>query len=101
MGKNREAFHWFSSVASKTVAKNVLYIVPSSGYGGAETFLLHTARFHDEGRVRPIYACFRDGPFVQRLRELRKDVHLAPFAVRLRSPLSWWRTTRWLSGLIR
>jgi glycosyltransferase involved in cell wall biosynthesis len=83
------------------VAKNVLYIVPSSGYGGAETFLLQTARFHDGSQVRPVYACFRDGPFVVRLRELGQRVYVAPFSVRLRSPLSWWRTTVWLCGLIR
>ncbi len=64
----------------------VLYLVPSAGYGGAETFLQHTAKYHRAGTVEAIYLCFRDGPLVQTLRDYGRTVFVLGRPPRLRKP---------------
>ncbi|MGZ3695705.1 MAG: glycosyltransferase, partial [Bdellovibrionota bacterium] len=67
---------------------NILYLVPSTGFGGAETFLVHTAKFHDEEKINATYLCFREGPLTAILRSCGKEVIVLPEAPRLRNPLS-------------
>ncbi len=81
--------------------KNVLYVVPSTGVGGAETFLLHTARYHQESEFHPIYACLRHGPLVERLQDMGHSVFVFGSEVRLRSPWSVWRAIHWLMKLMK
>lgn len=77
----------------------ILYVVPSVGRGGAETFLLHTACFHEH--FEPVYACLSRGPLVGDLEALGRRVHVATRPTRLSRPWSVGRTVRWLHKLAR
>lgn len=49
--------------------KNILYTCPSSGVGGAETFILQTLKHTDKERFRNHYLLFNGGPLYDALRE--------------------------------
>ena len=79
----------------------LLYLAPSAGLGGAETFLLSTARHHDPARFRPVYALLRDGELADSLRAFPGiSVRVAPGPpARLSRPASWWSAVGWLARL--
>jgi glycosyltransferase involved in cell wall biosynthesis len=77
--------------------RTVLYVVPSGGLGGAETFLLQAATLHEN--FRPVFACLRPGPIVELLRARGATVHLCPSIPRLSRPIGYARAVRWI-GLI-
>jgi glycosyltransferase involved in cell wall biosynthesis len=80
--------------------KKILYVVPSSGFGGAETFLGHTASFHSP-EVEPIYFIFREGPLAESLRISQRRVFVASKPPRLSRPWDWWLTTLAIATLAR
>ena len=77
----------------------VLYLVPSTGYGGAETFLRHTAKFHHG--IEPVYLCFRPGPLVEGLRAQGRRVIVLPVPPRLSRPWTMWQTARFVRRIAR
>ena len=76
---------------------HILYIVPSAGIGGAETFIQHTALYHD--KYRPVYAFLRDGILKTQLEEQGQICYLAPMVSRISRPLSMLQAIGWLKGL--
>ncbi len=56
--------------------KKILYICPSSGMGGAETFLIQTQTCVNKSEFENHYLLFRSGPLVDKLKSLGAHVHL-------------------------
>lgn len=84
-----------------TMTKRILYLAPSAGVGGAETFLLQTALLHQRPDFTPVYAFLRDGPLVAQVRALGAIAHVLPTATRLRNPWSCVRAIAQLTRLIQ
>jgi glycosyltransferase involved in cell wall biosynthesis len=81
--------------------KNVLYICPSSGLGGAETFLKNTFLDHNSKDFCPVYLLFRPGPLETWLRENGANVEILPFIPRLLNPWSIFKTHLFIKKLIK
>ncbi len=79
----------------------ILYIVPTSGTGGAETFILHTAEYHNLGAIKPIYIFFHDGPLLNAVRLRGHQVYLAPKPPRLRNMRDSLKTIQWIASIIK
>lgn len=74
-------------VVAMATSRAVLYLVPSAGIGGAETFIQHAARYH--GRYRPVFVLFREGPLAEWIRrQSPSSLRLLRSAPRLSRPLS-------------
>jgi glycosyltransferase involved in cell wall biosynthesis len=63
--------------------KNILYICPSSGLGGAETFLKTTFSYHDSARYSPTYLLFQPGPLSDWLQQNNAAFDILPARPRL------------------
>ena len=70
------------------MVKNILYVCPSSGIGGAETFLISTAKHHNREKFSPHYLLFRDGPLKASLERHNAPVYVLQKPPRLSRPLS-------------
>ncbi len=80
----------------------ILYIVPSAGWGGAEAFVGHTAGFHDRENFSPVYCLLRKGPLQEELQKISGiKVYVYPFSFRLSHPLSFFKVIFWLRSIIR
>lgn len=79
--------------------KRVLYLAPSTGYGGAETFLQQTAKYH--GRVDALYLCFRPGPLTEALRAHGREAYVLGQPPRLRDPRSVLRAVAEIARFVR
>ena len=66
--------------------KRILYICPSSGLGGAETFLQDTFQYQNEKKVQNHYLLFSDGPFAEALKAMNASHEILPFKPRLSRP---------------
>ncbi len=85
----------------EVLPKRVLYLAPSTGVGGAETFLISTARGHRDESVLPIYLLFQTGPLETALRASGAKVHVLPHRVRLSRPRLYLKTIQSIRRLIR
>ena len=63
--------------------KNILYICPSTGVGGAETFLKHSFTHSDKSQYKNHYLLFNQGPLYQFLIDKGASVHLTSHRPRL------------------
>lgn len=79
--------------------EKILYIVPSANIGGAETFLIHTAKYHQS--YEPIYCLLNPGPLHKILEENQKKVYLAPNRPRLSQPMSILKAISWLGEIAK
>lgn len=86
-------------MSSSDAKKNILYVVPSAGIGGAETFIKHVAKFSQE--YRPIFCLFRDGELRQWLEKERATFYIATPQPRIRHPLRVLKTILWLSQIAK
>lgn len=66
----------------------VLYVCPSTGIGGAETFIKSTFHGHDPKVVRPHYLLFSQGPLFDYLKAHGANVETLEKRPRLSRPLS-------------
>ena len=80
--------------------KNILYICPSSGLGGAETFLKTTFTYHDSNRFSPTYLLFQHGPLADWLTANNADYEVLPQRPRLSRPFSIVSTHNWIQQQI-
>jgi glycosyltransferase involved in cell wall biosynthesis len=67
----------------------VLYIVPSVGIGGAETFIKSIAKHHHRNIVQPIFLLFKRGPLSEWLELQKYPVLICQQAPRLSRPWTW------------
>jgi glycosyltransferase involved in cell wall biosynthesis len=81
--------------------KNILYICPSSGLGGAETFLKTTFLSYDSARFNTIYLLFQKGPLYDWLINKKAIVEVLPQRPRLSRPLSIYKTHIYIRDVIR
>lgn len=65
--------------------RKVLYICPSSGIGGAETFIKQTCAKGNKTKYQNHYLLFRTGPLHKELEKQGATVHLLPHVPRLSS----------------
>lgn len=79
---------------------NVLYICPSSGIGGAETFIKNTAIGHRSEHINPIYLLFGPGPLLDFLQSQNKKVMVLSQRPHLSRPSHWLSTTRQIRKII-
>ncbi|MBI3535917.1 MAG: glycosyltransferase family 4 protein, partial [Deltaproteobacteria bacterium] len=79
----------------------ILYIVPSTGRGGAETFISHTAYLHDPVKFEITYALLRPGPLEHELQNTKWHVFVYTEKFRLSRPWSIFKIIKWLRVLIR
>lgn len=80
---------------------NILYICPSSGLGGAETFLKTTLLSQDTVRFSSIYLLFQKGPLYDWLITQKANVEVLPQRPRLSRPLSIYNTHCKIRDVIR
>ena len=81
--------------------KNILYICPSSGLGGAETFLKTTFTYYDKNRFQPTYLLFQQGPLADWLKTNQADFETLPQRPRLSRPNSILSTHSWIQQKIK
>ncbi len=81
---------------NRPMKKNILYVCPSSGLGGAETFLKTTFTYHDRNRFSPTYLLFQQGPFADWLKANNADYDVLPQRPRLSRPFSIVSTHHWI-----
>jgi glycosyltransferase involved in cell wall biosynthesis len=60
---------WLLSTAMGRKQK-ILYVTPFAEMGGAEAVLLNIVRYHDRSRFEPVVAFLRNGPLVERVRQM-------------------------------
>lgn len=82
------------------IKKNILYIAPSSGLGGAETFLKTTFLSHDQSRFQPIYLLFQKGPLYDWLKSQNAIIEILSERPRLSRPLTILKTHRFIKNVI-
>lgn len=80
---------------------HVLYVCPTSGIGGAETFVRTTWKFRDPELVANHYLLFAEGPLANDLRRLGATVEMLGFRPRLSRPWDHIRVWRRLRELIK
>ena len=86
----------------KTQPKKILYIVASTGIGGVETFVRHTAQFHDREKFKPSFIFLRSGPLWDQFKkESFPDLFLYPHPFRLSRPWTLIPLIKWLRKIIR
>jgi len=88
---------WFH----RSMVKNVLYICPSSGLGGAETFIKNTWLGHDKSRFSPQYLLFSDGPLAKWLADNKAPYDILLEKPRLSQPWSWFKAARAIRKFIK
>ncbi len=81
--------------------KNILYICPSSGLGGAETFLKTTFLSYDKSQFSSIYLLFQKGPLYDWLKSQNATVEILESRPRLSRPLSIYKTHCKIRDVIR
>ena len=80
----------------------ILYVSPNAFRGGAEKFVLDNLKLHQNtGRFEGQVLFFSDGPIAEDLRELGIKVHILPFKLKMRRPLTVLRTILYLFLLLR
>ncbi|MCJ8275895.1 MAG: glycosyltransferase family 4 protein [Bdellovibrionales bacterium] len=62
---------------------NILYVCPSTGIGGAETFLKHSFDHHNSDEFKVHYLLFRQGPLYDFLQKKGASVYLTSHQPRL------------------
>lgn len=82
------------------VPRKILYIAPSVGIGGVETFLKHVSKYHT-GAFDPHFLLFQDGPLGQWLEANDCTVYYARHKPRLSRPWTWLMYQRELATLIK
>ena len=82
------------------MSKKILYICPSSGLGGAETFLKTTYLRHQKQNFFPIYLLFQKGPLGHWLQEQGASIEILPFRPRLSRPWSILKTHQFIKNRI-
>ena len=80
--------------------KNILYVCPTSGIGGAETFLKKTWEYRNSTQFNNIYLFFSEGSLPNELRELGAEVHILAKRPRLSKPADWLRTRNAIKSLM-
>ena len=80
--------------------KSVLYISPSSGIGGVETFLSQLNSNSDESRFRNIFLLFDEGPLLEVLKNQQAKVEVLSRKPRLSKPRDWLFVTQEICRLI-
>ncbi len=80
--------------------KNILYICPSSGLGGAETFLKTTFSFQNSERFSSTYLLFQDGPLAEWLKKNNATHEVLPERPRLSKISSIFATHNWIKRQI-
>lgn len=79
-----------------------LYVVPTSAFGGVETFIRQTALFHNTQNFKPIYCFFKEGPLTSWIQtHSQHDIYICPIHFKLRNPISVLRTIFWLHKIIQ
>lgn len=74
-------------------AVNILYIAPSTGIGGVETFLKNCSEAHSPA-FKPVYLLFKHGPLGDDLEQKHAKVYYCITPPRLSRPWTWimyWR----------
>lgn len=71
--------------------KKILYICPSSGIGGAETFLKNTWMGHNKNYFEPHYLLFKEGILADFLRDNQAPIDILTTSPQLSKPKSWLR----------
>ena len=80
----------------------ILYVVPSAGIGGAETFIQHAALFHNRNEFSPLFCLLRDGALGDWFRKNSiPNFWVDPHPSRLSHPNSLLRTVRWISAIAK
>lgn len=85
---------------NRPMKKNILYICPSSGLGGAETFLKTTFTYHDAQRFSPTYLLFQPGPLADWLKINKAPFEVLPQRPRLSRINTLFNTHRWIQQQI-
>jgi len=81
--------------------KKILYICPSSGVGGAETFLKATANYRNTERFENTYLLFSSGPLERDLRNFNVHVECLKKRPRLSNPADHIRVGKKINQLIQ
>ncbi len=81
--------------------KNILYICPSSGLGGAETFLKTTFTYHTSERFSPHYLLFQKGPLTEWLQHNKASYEVLPQRPRLSKINTLFKTHQWIQEQIK
>lgn len=78
----------------------VLYIVPTVGIGGVETFIKHVSQHHNDG-FQPSFLLFQTGPLSHWLEDREATVYYCPHKPRLSRPWTWWLYQKELLTLVQ
>lgn len=80
----------------------ILYVSPNAFRGGAEKFVLDNLKLHQmRGRFEGQVLFFSDGPIAEDLREVGIKVHILPFKLKMRNPLTVMRAMFYLFFLLK
>ncbi|MBY0383838.1 glycosyltransferase family 4 protein [bacterium] len=82
------------------MSKKILYICPSSGLGGAETFLKTTFLRHNQQSFSPVYLLFQKGPLAEWLEQNGAIVELLQSRPRLSRPWTIFKTHQFIKKII-
>lgn len=82
------------------MSKKILYICPSSGLGGAETFLKTTFLRHQKQNFFPIYLLFQTGVLSEWLQKNGAVVEVLPSRPRLSRPWTFLKTHQFIKRII-
>jgi len=80
---------------------NILYICPSTGIGGAETFLKNTWLGHNKLKFNAHYLLFSEGPLGDWLKAHHAPVYFLKKRPRISQPWTWFATHQEISEIIR
>ncbi|MCC6138414.1 MAG: glycosyltransferase, partial [Bdellovibrionaceae bacterium] len=80
--------------------RKVLYIVPTVGIGGVETFIKNVSQYHSEA-FQPSFLLFQNGPLGHWLEDKEATVYYCPHKPRLSRPWTWWLYKKDLLTLIK
>ncbi len=80
--------------------RNVLYVAPSVGIGGVETFLKHVSQYHSAS-YQPFFLLFENGPLGHWLEANEATVFYCRNKPRLSQPWTWWNYRSELLNIIK
>lgn len=81
--------------------RKILYVCPSAGLGGVETFITTTWKHHKKSHWSPFYLLFREGVLTKELRDLGAPVQLLSAPPRLSRPRTWITGSREIARFAR